>query len=48
VLRGVRPLLDGSTPVAVLGLAVAIGLSFLAGEASRRWVEAPARRVLTR
>ena len=48
VLRGMRPLLDGSTPVALLGLALAIGLSFLAGEASRRYVEAPARRVLTR
>lgn len=48
VLRGVRPLLDGSTPVAVLGLALAVGLSFLAGEANRRYVEGPARRVLTR
>jgi peptidoglycan/LPS O-acetylase OafA/YrhL len=48
VLRGVRPLLDGSTPVAIVGLALAVGLSFLAGEVSRRWVEAPARRVLTR
>jgi peptidoglycan/LPS O-acetylase OafA/YrhL len=48
VLRGVRPLLDGSPPVAVLGLALAIGVSFLLGEASRRWVEAPARRLLTR
>jgi peptidoglycan/LPS O-acetylase OafA/YrhL len=48
VLRGVRPLLDGSAPVAVLGLGLALGLSFLAGEASRRWVEAPARRALVR
>jgi peptidoglycan/LPS O-acetylase OafA/YrhL len=48
VLYGVRPLLDGSTPVAVLGLAIAVALSFLAGEASRRWVEGPARRFLTR
>ncbi len=46
VLRGVRPLLDGSAPVAVLGLAVAVALSFLAGEASRRWVETPARRFI--
>jgi peptidoglycan/LPS O-acetylase OafA/YrhL len=48
VLRGVRPLLDGSAPLAALGLAIAVALSFLAGEASRRWVEAPARRLLTR
>jgi peptidoglycan/LPS O-acetylase OafA/YrhL len=48
VLRGVRPLLDSGTPVAMLGLAIAVALSFLAGEASRRWVEGPARRLLTR
>jgi peptidoglycan/LPS O-acetylase OafA/YrhL len=48
VLRGVRPLLDGPAPAAALGLALAVGASFLAGEASRRYVEAPARRVLTR
>lgn len=43
-----RPLLDGSTPVAVVGLAIAVALSFLAGEASWRWIEGPARRFLTR
>jgi len=48
VLRVVRPLLDGSTPVAAVGLALAVAGSFLAGEASRRWVEAPARRLLVR
>jgi peptidoglycan/LPS O-acetylase OafA/YrhL len=48
VLRIVRPLLDGAAPVAALGLALALAGSFLAGEASRRWVEAPARRLLVR
>jgi peptidoglycan/LPS O-acetylase OafA/YrhL len=48
VLRGVRPLLDGPAAAAVLGLAIAVAVSFLAGEASRRWIEAPARRALTR
>ena len=31
-----------------VGLALALRAPFLAGEASRRWVEAPARRVLIR
>jgi len=48
VLYVLRPLLDGSTPVAVVGLALAVALAYGAGEASRRWVEAPARRFLTR
>lgn len=46
VLRGVQPLLDGSRPAAALGLAVAVAVSFLAGEASRRWIESPARRFI--
>jgi peptidoglycan/LPS O-acetylase OafA/YrhL len=46
VLRVVRTLLDRSSPIAALGLLAAFGLSLAAGEISRRWVEAPARRVL--
>ena len=46
VLRGVRPLLDGSAPVAIVGLALAVALSYGAGELSRRFVEAPARRLI--
>ncbi|HEV8116282.1 MAG TPA: acyltransferase [Acidimicrobiales bacterium] len=48
VLRGVRPLLGGSTAEAILGLAIALLGSFAAGEASRRLVESPARRLLVR
>ena len=48
VLRGVRPLLGGSTLAAALGLALAVAGSFLAGEVSRRAIEQPARRLLTR
>jgi len=48
VLRAVRPLLQGPTAVAVLGLALALVGAFLAGEASRRRIEQPARRFLTR
>lgn len=47
VLRGVRPLLGGSTAEAALGLALALVGSFAVGEASRRAIEAPARRLLT-
>jgi peptidoglycan/LPS O-acetylase OafA/YrhL len=45
-LRLVRPLLDGGTVLAAAGLALAFGGSLLAGELSRRFVEAPARRLL--
>jgi peptidoglycan/LPS O-acetylase OafA/YrhL len=48
VLRVVRPLLDGPTPVAALGLMCALAGAFLCGEASRRWIEVPARRLLVR
>jgi peptidoglycan/LPS O-acetylase OafA/YrhL len=46
VLYVVRPLIRGSTAAALLGLVVALAGSCLAGEASRRYVEAPARRWL--
>jgi peptidoglycan/LPS O-acetylase OafA/YrhL len=46
VLRIVRPMLQGSTAVAVVGLALALALSFAAGELSRRYIEAPARRAI--
>jgi peptidoglycan/LPS O-acetylase OafA/YrhL len=46
VLRIVRPLLDGGTLLAATGLALAFAGSLLAGELSRRFVEAPARRLL--
>jgi len=46
VLRLVRPMLGGSDLVAGLGLAIAFAGSLLAGELSRRWVEAPARRLI--
>jgi peptidoglycan/LPS O-acetylase OafA/YrhL len=48
VLRLVRPLLHGSTLAAVGGLALAVGGAYLAGELSRRAIEGPARRFLTR
>lgn len=46
VLRLVRPLLDGSAPLAILGLVLAFVGSLVAGELSRRLVEVPARRIL--
>jgi peptidoglycan/LPS O-acetylase OafA/YrhL len=46
VLRIVRPLLDGGSAVALLGLALALAGSVLAGWLSRRYVEEPARRVI--
>jgi peptidoglycan/LPS O-acetylase OafA/YrhL len=46
VLYLARPLIRGSAPAAVLGLGLALVGSYLAGEASRRYVEAPARRLL--
>ena len=46
VLYVVRPLIRGSTPAAMLGLALALVGSYVAGELSRRYVEAPARRIL--
>lgn len=46
VLRLLRPALEGPDPLALLAVAAGIGLAYLAGEASRRWVEEPARRVL--
>jgi peptidoglycan/LPS O-acetylase OafA/YrhL len=46
VLYVVRPLIRGSTAAAVLGLVLALIGSYLVGEASRRYVEAPARRLL--
>ncbi len=48
VLRLVRPMLQGPDVVAYAGVALAIGVAYLAGEASRRWIEDPARRFLTR
>ena len=48
VLRMVRPLLQGPPVVAVAGLALAVGGAFLAGDLSRRFIEQPARRALTR
>ena len=48
MLRLVRPLLQGPALVAVAGLALALAGAFLAGEASRRLIERPARRFLTR
>jgi peptidoglycan/LPS O-acetylase OafA/YrhL len=46
VLRLVRPMLDGSTVVATIGLVLAFAGSLLAGELSRRLVEVPARRLI--
>ncbi len=46
VLYVVRPLIRGSTPAALLGLGLALVGSYVMGELSRRYVEAPARRVL--
>lgn len=48
VLRLVRPMLQGADGLAWAGVALAIVGSYAAGEASRRYVEAPARRVLLR
>lgn len=48
VLRLLRPALAGPDAVALAAVVVAIGLAHLAGEASRRWVEEPARRLLVR
>lgn len=48
VLRLVRPLLQGSGPAACAGVAIALAGAYLAGECSRRIIEEPARRVLTR
>jgi peptidoglycan/LPS O-acetylase OafA/YrhL len=48
VLRIVRPLLDGGTASAVVGLALAFAGSLVAGELSRRLVEGPARRLILR
>ena len=42
VLRVVRPLLEGPTALAFLGLGLAFAGAYLLGEASRRWIEAPA------
>ncbi|MEO7570899.1 MAG: acyltransferase [Acidimicrobiales bacterium] len=44
----VRPLIRGSSGEALVGLALALVGSILAGAASRRFVEAPARRLLVR
>ncbi len=46
VLRLVRPLLDESTAWATVGLGLAFAGSLVAGEVSRRLVEAPARRLI--
>ena len=46
VLRLLRPALEGPDAVALAAVVVAIGLAHLAGEASCRWVEEPARRLL--
>lgn len=48
VLRLVRPLLQSSDLVAAGGIALAIVGSWVAGEASRRIIERPARRLLVR
>lgn len=48
VLRLVRPLLQGSGLAACAGVAIALAGAYLAGECSRRIIEEPARRVLTR
>ena len=48
VLRLLRPMLQGSTATALLGVAIAIIGSYAAGAASARLVEEPARRLLTR
>ena len=48
VLRLVRPLLDDADLIAVVGLLLAVLGAFLVGEASRRWVEAPAGRLAKR
>jgi peptidoglycan/LPS O-acetylase OafA/YrhL len=46
VLRLAQPLLQEPAPVGWIGLALAFAGSLLAGELSRRWVEAPARRLI--
>jgi peptidoglycan/LPS O-acetylase OafA/YrhL len=48
ILRMLRPMLGGSTLTAWAAVAIAIAGAYLAGEASRRWVEEPARKLLTR
>lgn len=48
VLRLLRPVLQSPPLVAAVGIALALVGSFLAGEASRRFIEQPARRFLTR
>jgi peptidoglycan/LPS O-acetylase OafA/YrhL len=45
-LRVARPLLQEPGVIGWLGLALAFGLALLAGELSRRYVEAPARRLI--
>ena len=47
VLRLVRPMLQGSTAVALAGVLLALVGACAAGELSRRCIEAPARRLLT-
>ena len=46
VLRLVRPMLQGSTPVALAGLLLALLGAYVAGETSRRMIEELARRLL--
>ena len=48
VLRLARPMLQGSTVVVLGGLVVAFVGAYAAGEVSRRLIEEPARRALTR
>lgn len=48
VLRLVRPLLQGSDAAAYAGVLLAIVGAYLAGAASRRFIEEPARERLTR
>jgi peptidoglycan/LPS O-acetylase OafA/YrhL len=48
VLRLVRPMLQGSDATAYAGVLVAIVGAYLAGAGSRRFIEEPARKLLTR
>jgi peptidoglycan/LPS O-acetylase OafA/YrhL len=48
VLRLLRPVLQGPPIVAVVGIGLALAGAFVAGEVSRRFIEQPARRRLTR